>query len=162
LAHARAGRALQDPHAARRRIAAADGVRPGALLRAARAPARGFFPASAGRPRRGLASGHRRLRRAVFGRAGYLARGLRGLVMLNIVLHFPAGRYHATPWGRHVNEGDVEWPPSPLRLLRALLAVGFNRLGWAAVPDVGRRLLEALSRVPPVFHLPPASAAHTR
>ncbi len=35
-----------------------------------------------------------------------------------IKLTFPAGRYHATPWGRHVNEGVAEWPPSPWRLLR--------------------------------------------
>jgi CRISPR-associated protein Csb2 len=49
-----------------------------------------------------------------------------------------------------------------LRLCRALIAAGFNRLGWVEVPDVGRRLLEALSREPPVFHLPPATAAHTR
>ena len=40
-----------------------------------------------------------------------------------IKLTFPAGRYHATPWGRHVNEGVPEWPPSPWRLLRALVAV---------------------------------------
>jgi len=39
-----------------------------------------------------------------------------------IELRFPAGRYHATPWGSHVNEGAVEWPPSPWRLLRALIA----------------------------------------
>ena len=40
--------------------------------------------------------------------------------MLLIELAFPAGRYHATPWGRHVNEGVCEWPPSPYRLVRAL------------------------------------------
>jgi CRISPR-associated protein Csb2 len=28
-----------------------------------------------------------------------------------IDLYFPASRLHATPWGRHVNEGAVEWPP---------------------------------------------------
>jgi len=31
--------------------------------------------------------------------------------MLIIELEFPAGRYHANPWGRNVNEGEVEWPP---------------------------------------------------
>jgi len=30
---------------------------------------------------------------------------------VTIKLNFPAGRYHATPWGRHVNEGVAEWPP---------------------------------------------------
>lgn len=43
--------------------------------------------------------------------------------MIAISLTFPAGRYHATPWDRHVNEGAVEWPPSPWRLLRSLVAV---------------------------------------
>ena len=38
---------------------------------------------------------------------------------ITIKLTFPGGRYHATPWGRHVNEGVPEWPPSPWRLLRA-------------------------------------------
>ena len=42
---------------------------------------------------------------------------------ITLKLTFPAGRYHATPWGRHVNEGVPEWPPSPWRLLRALVAV---------------------------------------
>lgn len=45
--------------------------------------------------------------------------------MLAISFRFPAGFYHATPWGRHVNEGEVEWPPSPWRVLRALQATWF-------------------------------------
>ena len=44
--------------------------------------------------------------------------------MLLIEIHSPAGRFHATPWGRHVNEGAVEWPPSPWRFLRATGAAG--------------------------------------
>lgn len=30
-----------------------------------------------------------------------------------VEFRFPARRYHATPWGNHVNEGLIEWPPSP-------------------------------------------------
>lgn len=44
-----------------------------------------------------------------------------------VELRFPAGRYHATPWGRHVNEGAPEWPPSPFRLARALADIWFRR-----------------------------------
>ncbi|MDQ3151354.1 MAG: type I-U CRISPR-associated protein Cas5/Cas6, partial [Actinomycetota bacterium] len=44
-----------------------------------------------------------------------------------LVLTFPRGRYRATPWGRHVNEGAVELPPSPWRLLRALYATWRTR-----------------------------------
>ncbi len=77
-----------------------------------------------------------------------------------IKLTFPAGRYHATPWGRHVNEGVVEWPPSPWRLLRALIAV------WRRTcPDFSenqiRRILEPLTQLPQ-FRLPPYRIAHTR
>ncbi len=76
---------------------------------------------------------------------------------------FPAGRYHATPWGRHVNEGAVAWPPEPWRLLRALIAVHHRKPG----PDGGRDdllsdLVEALAAQPPVYRLPPAVHAHTR
>lgn len=76
---------------------------------------------------------------------------------------FLAGRYHATPWGRHVNEGAIEWPPSPWRLCRALMAVGFNRLGWnEGVPDDAERLLGALAGCVPRYQLPSANSAHSR
>jgi len=82
------------------------------------------------------------------------------------VLHllFPGRRYHATPWGSHVNEGAVEWPPSPWRLLRALIATGFAKHFWepSGPPPVARRLLSALASEPPTFALPLASSAHSR
>lgn len=82
--------------------------------------------------------------------------------MIALELRFLAGRYHATPWGAHVNEGLVEWPPSPWRVLRTLLAMGHTRFGWTVVPDVGRRLFDRLASVLPEVQLPPARAAHTR
>ncbi|AUX19851.1 CRISPR-associated protein [Sorangium cellulosum] len=82
--------------------------------------------------------------------------------MLRLAIRFLSGSYHATPWSRHVNEGDIEWPPSPWRLYRALLATGFARLGWTAVPPEGRTLIERLAASPPVYHMPPASTGHTR
>ena len=81
---------------------------------------------------------------------------------LRMQVTFPTGYYHATPWGRHVNEGVVEWPPSPWRLCRALLSTGFRKLGWSDVPDEARSLLEKLSAELPVFHLPDAASGHTR
>lgn len=77
-------------------------------------------------------------------------------------LRFLGGSYHATPWGSHVNEGLVEWPPSPWRVLRALVAVGFGRLGWTKVPDVGDQLLRRLASTLPDYWLPRAAAGHTR
>jgi CRISPR-associated protein Csb2 len=77
-------------------------------------------------------------------------------------MRFPGGRYHATPWGHHVNEGLVEWPPSPWRLLRALIACGYAKLGWSEVPPAGKRLIESLAATLPTYRLPRASVAHSR
>lgn len=82
--------------------------------------------------------------------------------MLRIRLTFPGHRYHATPSGHHVNEGLVEWPPSPWRLCRALVAVGYAKLGWSEVPEPVHTLLEKLSVALPSYALPTASAAHSR
>jgi CRISPR-associated protein Csb2 len=82
--------------------------------------------------------------------------------MPTLILRFPGGRYHATPHGHHVNEGLVEWPPSPWRLLRGLIACGYSSQGWSEVPPVGRRLIENLASRLPRYRLPPASVAHSR
>ncbi|MCC6526647.1 MAG: type I-U CRISPR-associated protein Cas5/Cas6 [Polyangiaceae bacterium] len=82
--------------------------------------------------------------------------------MPTVSLRFPAGHYHATPWGHHVNEGLVEWPPSPWRLLRALCAVGYTTHRWSTVPEEARSLLERLANVLPRYALPRATAAHSR
>lgn len=77
-----------------------------------------------------------------------------------LVICFPLGRYHATPWGRHVNEGQIEVPPSPWRLLRALYAVWKTR-----VPEVDEAVVHALLlrlAAPPTYYVPPYQLAHTR
>lgn len=80
-----------------------------------------------------------------------------------IAIEFPARRYHATPWDAHVNEGRIEWPPSPWRLLRALLAVGYNKLGWVHEPsEAGISVLSKLSRSMPSYGLPRVTESHTR
>ncbi len=83
--------------------------------------------------------------------------------MLAVGMKFPGGRYHATPWGRHVNEGEVAWPPSSWRLLRALIATWHRKVG----PDdrseaIFAELLESLARSQPVYRLPSGVHAHTR
>lgn len=82
--------------------------------------------------------------------------------MITIAIYFPGGRYHATPWGSHVNEGLVEWPPNPWRLLRALLATGFAKLYWDGVPEDARTLVSKLASALPEYHLPKGQLAHTR
>ena len=77
-----------------------------------------------------------------------------------LAIRFPLRRYHANPWDRAVNEGASEWPPSPWRLLRALVATWHTR--W---PDLPASVLEGLLDVladPPSYLTPPATAGHTR
>ncbi len=86
--------------------------------------------------------------------------------MLAIAIRFPAGgRYHATAWGSHVNEGVPEWPPSPWRLLRALVATARWKSGGPTdtEPHRLRALIDVLAAAPPPrYGLPAAAAAHTR
>lgn len=84
--------------------------------------------------------------------------------MLALAFTFLAGRYHATPWDRHVNEGAVAWPPEPWRILRALIATWHHK-----VKRTGRHseatlaaLVDSLSGELPSYHLPVASHSHTR
>jgi CRISPR-associated protein Csb2 len=81
-----------------------------------------------------------------------------------LILSFPGRRYHATPWGHHVNEGLIEWPPSPWRLLRSFLATGYTKLGWPkeGPPPVARSLIEKLVAVLPHYRLPEAVGTHSR
>ena len=84
--------------------------------------------------------------------------------MFGLAFRFPAGRYHATPWGRNVNEADVAWPPEPWRILRALIACyrrKGNRERWSE--DDLARLIDALAGDLPVFRLPGGAVhSHTR
>lgn len=84
--------------------------------------------------------------------------------MFGLAFRFPAGRYHATPWGRNVNEADVAWPPEPWRILRALIACYWrkgDRDRWAEA-DLAR-LIDILAEELPVFHLPEGAIhAHAR
>ncbi len=81
--------------------------------------------------------------------------------MITVRLTFPAGRYHATPWGRNVNEGVAEWPPAPYRLLRGLYDTWQRKCSALPAATV-ESVLKGLARVPPSYKVPPAVTAHTR
>jgi len=81
--------------------------------------------------------------------------------MVLIELTFPAGRYHATAWGRHVNEGVPEWPPSPYRLVRALYDAWKRKRPELEGTRV-EAVLSAVSSGPPLYRLPEATVSHTR
>ena len=84
--------------------------------------------------------------------------------MFALTFGFPADRYHATPWGRNVNEADVAWPPEPWRLLRAMVAAWWrkgDRERWSE--DDLAALIDALAETPPAYRLPEGAIhAHTR
>jgi len=79
--------------------------------------------------------------------------------MVALAFSFPLGRYHATAWGTNVNEAAVDWPPSPWRILRALLAAGREGEDAAAIDGALEALVAAGD---PVYELPPATEGHTR
>ena len=81
--------------------------------------------------------------------------------MLRIAFRFPAGKFHATPWDRQVNEGIVEWPASPWRILRTLISVWH----WKAIDEIDEIVMRnlVLKMVgPPEYRLPRATLGHTR
>lgn len=76
-----------------------------------------------------------------------------------VAFRFPLGRYHATPWDRSVKEGAIEWPPSPWRIARALIAVWYDKC--ADLPEENVRAVLAAVSQPPVYHLPATVGAAT-
>ncbi|MEN6320585.1 MAG: type I-U CRISPR-associated protein Csb2 [Syntrophaceae bacterium] len=80
--------------------------------------------------------------------------------MVVLELRFLTGRFHATPWGRNVNEGVPEWPPSPYRLARTLIDLWKRRFpDWPASRILP--LLNLFSRQAS-FTIPDATVGHTR
>lgn len=83
--------------------------------------------------------------------------------MIALRLHFPTGRYHATPWGRHVNEAALAWPPEPVRILRALIACHHRKADKTLFSDDALAdLIDVLAGELPIYRLPQAVHAHTR
>ncbi len=82
--------------------------------------------------------------------------------MHTVELTFSTGRFHATPWGRNVNEGEPEWPPSPFRLARALVdAAHRKRREVAAAPGRLEAVLAAVAE-PARIVVPAARPSHIR
>lgn len=79
---------------------------------------------------------------------------------LTLEFKFITGRYHATQWGRNVNEGLVDWPPSPWRILRAIISAWklYTKLEDEKVVPI----LEKMCKSDVTFHIPNAVQSHTR
>lgn len=84
--------------------------------------------------------------------------------MFALSFQFPARRYHATPWGRAVNEAEVAWPPEPWRLLRALIAAHWRKGDRSDESAENlQQLVHGLAETLPVYQLPTGGIhAHTR
>lgn len=78
--------------------------------------------------------------------------------MIGLEVRFLTGRFHGNRWQNAHNEGVAEWPPSPWRLLRALVSAAYD----LDVEAQARPLIEKLSAAPPSYQLPAARQAHTR
>jgi CRISPR-associated protein Csb2 len=88
---------------------------------------------------------------------------------VTIAIQFLTGRYHATPWDKQVNEGVVEWPPSPWRILRSLVAAYYRLSPEDGLDNAARlsreamlHLMEQLASRYPSYQLPNYTAAHSR
>ena len=94
----------------------------------------------------------------------------------SISIRFLTGRAHLHHWQAHHSDGKGDWPPSPWRLLRALIAAagsGLTTLPGPMVPSLAdtegdavplsrlTSLLAALSS-PPEIWLPRTGGGHTR
>lgn len=82
--------------------------------------------------------------------------------MITLRFTFPTGHFHATPWGSHVNEGQPEWPPSPWRILRALISVWHHKVKNDASDDPVIELIHAMAKTAPSYRLPEAGTGHSR
>lgn len=75
-----------------------------------------------------------------------------------VAARFPFGRYAATPWFRSRREhvSNVEWPPSPWRIARMLVAAA-HRTGGNALVEETVALVRGLAAAEPRYLLPPAT-----
>lgn len=77
--------------------------------------------------------------------------------MIGLEIRFLSGRFHANAWHHAHNEGISEWPPSPWRLLRALVSAAYDL-------DVVAEATPVLAKLDtlPRYRLPAAREAHVR
>lgn len=82
--------------------------------------------------------------------------------MTSIQIAFPWGRYYAHPWGLNpVRLREAEWPPSPWRLLRALVSSWFRANPGMAPSEDAVALIERLGRTPPEIFIGKVAFGHT-
>ena len=80
---------------------------------------------------------------------------------ITLEVRYLSGRVHGTPWGTSHNEGAIEFPPSPWRIIRSLVSTWFERA--PELPEVTiRSLVEVLAQSVPTYSVPPFAGSHVR
>lgn len=80
---------------------------------------------------------------------------------ITLEVRYLSGRVHGTPWGTSHNEGAIEFPPSPWRIIRSLVSTWFERA--PELPEVTiRSLVEVLAQSVPSYSVPPFAGSHVR
>ena len=65
--------------------------------------------------------------------------------MLGLAIRFELGRYHATPWGSHVNDATVEWPPAVHEVFSATPSFDDGYVNVSDKPGLGIDIDESLA-----------------
>ncbi len=83
--------------------------------------------------------------------------------MILLSLRYISGKYHATPYDRNVNEGEIEYPPSPYRIIRTLIDTWKRKLNAYNNTDYENLVINILGKLstPPLFYLPHISKGFT-
>lgn len=74
--------------------------------------------------------------------------------MFAVNVEFCNGTYHGNAWGKHRNEGIVDYPPSNWRVIRALISVQ-KQLYGDTKDEVVYPILKKLATNPPKYHIDP-------
>lgn len=77
--------------------------------------------------------------------------------MIHIKVEFHTNQYQACAWGNHHSEGVIDWPPAPWRVLRAIVAGGYNINLSDKHQSTLKALLHKLASVLPSYTLPPTT-----
>lgn len=81
--------------------------------------------------------------------------------MITLEFKFQTGRYHATKWGSNPNEGNIDWPPAPWRILRSIIHA-WKTYHDDISHDTMWPVLQSMCSHDALFHLPAATQSHTR
>ena len=82
-------------------------------------------------------------------------------IKLTLKFEFITGQYHATQWGRNTNEGIIDWPPSPWRMLRAIISAWKLYANDMDDSEV-KPILEEMCKSKVSFYIPNAIQSHIR